>query len=279
MPEYYPADDELLSRAGDEHTGLEYIATGKTPYYLEFRRLVHRLATAAARSGDLRPFQDGPLTIGVKPGRCVVGGQRITYAGDAEVPVASVGTTRVYLDAAGVLQTTTDLFPDDPSMFVPIAEVAVEDGSITELADLRGETFLRSPGARDGIWMRGVIEGDLTADVGGALVDAAPVAGTITDVILTLGENIVSSNSSDGVAAYVTVNGTSICSAPAKIVDGDGSGRRSTAAGDGMPPALETLLATVDAGDIVRCDIDLIDQGTVLVHPHDVIVSVRLLPD
>ena len=40
MAEVYPSDNELLNMQSDNETGVEYIATGTAPYYLEFRKML-----------------------------------------------------------------------------------------------------------------------------------------------------------------------------------------------------------------------------------------------
>jgi hypothetical protein len=46
MAEVYPSDSELLNLQSDSETGVEYIPTGTAPYYLHFRKLLHRLLLA-----------------------------------------------------------------------------------------------------------------------------------------------------------------------------------------------------------------------------------------
>ncbi len=142
MSERYPDDSSLLALAEDAHSGVEYIATGKSPYFLEFRRLVQRLLLTAGRAGDLRVYQDGDLTIGVRDGRCVIGDAVVAYSGAGDVGVADDETTSVWLDEAGVLQTGTAGMPSDRTMFVPLADVVSADGVITSVTDRRGEAYL-----------------------------------------------------------------------------------------------------------------------------------------
>ncbi len=73
MSEVYPSDNELLNIVSDSETGVEYIATGTAPYYLEFRKLLYRLIMAVRRANDLRVFDEGGLDIGVKPGKFWLG--------------------------------------------------------------------------------------------------------------------------------------------------------------------------------------------------------------
>ncbi len=73
MAEVYPSDNELLNIVSDGETGVEYITTGKAPYYLEFRKLLYRLLLATRRANDLRVFDEGGLDIGVKSGKFWIG--------------------------------------------------------------------------------------------------------------------------------------------------------------------------------------------------------------
>ena len=66
MAEVYPSDNELLNLQSDSETGVEYIATGTAPYYVEFRKLLYRLLLASRRANDLRIYDEGGLNIGVK---------------------------------------------------------------------------------------------------------------------------------------------------------------------------------------------------------------------
>ena len=59
MTEVYPSDNTLLNLTSESETGVEYIETGKAPYYLEFRKLLSRLLLATKRANDLRVFDEG----------------------------------------------------------------------------------------------------------------------------------------------------------------------------------------------------------------------------
>lgn len=145
MAERYPDDASLLAMNEDAATGVEYIPTGRSPYFLEFRRLVQRTLLAAGRANDLRVYQDGDLTIGVRPGRCFIGGSSVSWAGAANVVVSSNATTHVWLNSAGVVQAGVGGFPADRTAFVPLAEVVAGASVITGITDLRGEAFLQIP--------------------------------------------------------------------------------------------------------------------------------------
>lgn len=149
MPEVYPDDATLLAMSEDAATGVEYIATGRSPYYLEFRRMLHRLLRSAERANDLRVYQDGDLTVGVRPGRCRIGDAVISFAGAEGVAVAASGQTHVWLDAAGAVQSGTAGLPTDANSYLPLARVEAGASVISVVEDLRGEAFLRvaTPGS------------------------------------------------------------------------------------------------------------------------------------
>ena len=184
MSELYPDDATLLAMTTDEHTGVEMIETGQSPYYLQFRKLVHRLLLATARANDLRVYQDATLAIGVKAGRCMIGGRAIAFDGGTDVAVSDDATTFVWLDAAGAVQTATDTMPDDRATFFPLAEVTAAAGAITAIIDRRGEG-MHVVSAVDALPVSYLHDGELTASQTDQLVGVAPVDGVITDVIFS----------------------------------------------------------------------------------------------
>ncbi|HPS56436.1 MAG TPA: hypothetical protein PLP05_12625, partial [Sedimentisphaerales bacterium] len=68
MAEVYPSDNALLNIQSDSDTGVEYIATGQSPYYMQFRRLLYRLLMASKLANELRVYDEGGLNIGIKQG-------------------------------------------------------------------------------------------------------------------------------------------------------------------------------------------------------------------
>lgn len=144
MAERYPDDAALLALVEDEATGVAYIETGKTPYHLEFRRMLQRLLLAGSRANDLRVYQDGDLTIGVRGGRCFMDGAAVAFAGAVGIAISPGGTTYVWIDDAGTIQTGGD-WPTDRTQFIALAEVIADSSLITSLTDRRGEAFLYNP--------------------------------------------------------------------------------------------------------------------------------------
>jgi hypothetical protein len=140
MAEVYPSDNELLNLQTDGETGVEYIATGQSPYYLQFRKLLCRLLLATRRANDLRVYDEGGLNIGVKPGKFWAGTQQVNYAGSSGNALADgKANIYVYLTSAGVLVTNEySGFPDMATTpHIRLAIVTTSGGDITAIGDCR----------------------------------------------------------------------------------------------------------------------------------------------
>ena len=147
MAEVYPSDNELLNIVSDGETGVEYITTGKAPYYLEFRKLLYRLLLAAKRANDLRVFDEGGLDIGVKSGKFWVGTALIEYGGSSGNTLADdKSNIYVYLNSQGNL--ITNEYSGFPNMgtnpHLRLAIITTSGGDITSITDARCNFYLHS---------------------------------------------------------------------------------------------------------------------------------------
>jgi len=146
MAEAYPSDNELLNIVSDSETGVEYIATGQSPYYLQFRKLLYRLLLSVSRANDLRVFDEGGLDIGVKAGKFCFGNELVSYAGSSGNTLADdKENIYIYLDSQGNLVTNEySGFPD--MTVVPhlrLAIVTTSNGDIDSIVDSReGHNFV-----------------------------------------------------------------------------------------------------------------------------------------
>ncbi|MHC4475712.1 MAG: hypothetical protein ACYTEL_08700 [Planctomycetota bacterium] len=151
MTEVYPSDNTLLNLQSDGETGVEYIATGTAPYYLQFRKLLYRLLLATRRGNDLRVYDEGGLDIGVKSGKFWLGTQLVSYNGSSGYTLADdKANIYVYLDSAGSLVTNEySGFPDmATAAHVRLAVVTTSSGDITSITDSRqGHNFTIPHGA------------------------------------------------------------------------------------------------------------------------------------
>ena len=140
MSEVYPSDNDLLNIQSDSETGVEYIATGTAPYYVEFRRLLYRLLLAARRANDLRVFDEGGLDVGVKAGKFWLDTELISYAGSSGNTLADdKPNIYIYLDSAGILvDNEYTSFPDMATTpHIRLAIVSTSGGDIDSITDCR----------------------------------------------------------------------------------------------------------------------------------------------
>ncbi|MFW5682008.1 MAG: hypothetical protein ACOC1G_03295 [Phycisphaeraceae bacterium] len=343
--------------------------------------MLYRLLRAAERANDLRVYQVGDLSIGVRPGRCVINTAPIDFAGAEPIPVPTGGETWLYLDDQGALQTDASGFPADRAAFVPLVRIVTDSTAITQLEDRRGEAFLQTTGtsqlgltataseinqALDGIdlavtasnlntlvagalshvdalhghtlcsqevdgeasfritngssdananaalrlaipqllpfdtvlsidktngyllqsfagtsftllgvhTLQHLEPGDLTASHVDTPIGVVPADGTIEAVHLTLGDNLVTSDASDGIALDVKVNGNTALQSPAEITVANGSGTRSTANGDGDAGTVDSGAATVSRGDMLTIDLTRTVQGTLTSDASDAVALI-----
>ncbi len=276
MTELYPDDATLLAMTVEEHTGVEMIETGQSPYYLQFRKLVHRLLLATARANDLRVYRDGPLAIGVKAGRSSIAGNAIAFEGAADIAVSDEATTFVWLDAAGAVQTATDAMPGDRATFFPLAEITAAAGAITAVLDRRGEGMHVVP-AVDSLHVAYGHDGQLTASQADKLLGVVPVNGVVADVIFSVAGNIESDTSTDGVTVTAKVNGATVCETDPALSDAAGAGFRSTARGDGAPAAIKSDgTQRVSRGDVLTVDLTRSVSGVVSSEMRHIVVLVLI---
>jgi hypothetical protein len=140
MAEVYPTDNELLNIQTDGETGVEYIATGTAPYYLEFRKLLYRLLLAARRANDLRVYDEGGLDIGVKAGKFWLDTELVSYEGSSGNTLADdKANIYIYLDSsASLVIDEYDSFPDMATTpHVRLAIVSTSGGDIDLITDCR----------------------------------------------------------------------------------------------------------------------------------------------
>jgi hypothetical protein len=150
MAEVYPSDNELLNILSDTETGVEYITTGKAPYYLEFRKLLYRLILAARRANDLRVFDEGGLDIGAKSGKFWLGTTLIEYSGSSGNTLADdKSNIYIYLDSSGNLVVNEySAFPNmETTPHLRLAIVTTSGGDITSITDARCNFYVPSSGA------------------------------------------------------------------------------------------------------------------------------------
>jgi len=186
MAEVYPSDNALLNIQSDSETGIEYIPTGTSPYYLQFRKLLHRLLLATKRANDLRVYDEGGLDIGVKKGKFWLGTELISYDGSSSNTLADDKTNiYVYLDSSGSLVTNEySSFPDMATTpHIRLAIVTTSNADIDSITDSRVGHNVVMPYGAGGV--KKTIEAHtaddtLTAAESGSVHSNLGATGTIT---------------------------------------------------------------------------------------------------
>lgn len=186
MAEVYPSDNELLNIQSDSETGVEYIPTGTSPYYLHFRKLLYRLIRATKRANDLRVYDEGGLDIGVKGGKFWVGTELISYSGSSGNTLADdKENIYVYLDSSGNL--VTDEYSSFPNMattpHIRLAIVVTSNGDIDSITDCRSGHNIVMPFGAGGVKKTiEAHEGDdtLVAAESGSIHTNLGATGTVT---------------------------------------------------------------------------------------------------
>ncbi|MEA3226793.1 MAG: hypothetical protein U9Q07_12655, partial [Planctomycetota bacterium] len=186
MAEAYPSDSELLNIQSDTETGVEYIPTGTTPYYLQFRKLLYRLLLVSRRANDLRVYNEGGLDIGVKSGKFWLAAQLISYTGSSGNTLADdKQNIYIYLDSSGSL--VTNEYNGFPSMLttphIRLAQVSTSGGDIDSITDCRAGHNIVIPYGAGGL--KKVIEahtGDdtLSASESGSIHSNLGATATVT---------------------------------------------------------------------------------------------------
>ncbi len=186
MAEVYPSDNALLNMQSDSETGVEYIPTGTSPYYLHFRKLLYRLLLATRRANDLRVYDEGGLDIGVKEGKFWQGTELVGYDGSSGNTLADDKTNiYVYLDSAGNL--VTNEYSSFPNMattpHIRLAVVTTSGGDIESITDSRAGHNVVMPYGAGGV--KKLIEAHtaddtLTAAESGSVHTNLGATGTIT---------------------------------------------------------------------------------------------------
>ena len=186
MAEVYPSDNELLNIQSDSETGVEYIPTGTSPYYLQFRKLLYRLLLATQRANDLRIYDEGGLDIGVKGGKFWLGTVLVNYDGSSGNTLADdKANIYVYLDSAGNL--VTNEYSSFPNMVttphVRLATASTSGGDIESITDCRvGHNFVipyEAGGVKKTIESH-TVDDTLTVEESGSVHTNLGAGGTVT---------------------------------------------------------------------------------------------------
>lgn len=278
MPELHPPDTQLLALGAHPDLGFDFIPTGLTPYFVEFRRLANRIADAARLANDLRPYASGALTLGIYPGRARIQANDTAFAGIDSLALTPSATNSVWIDANGQAQTSTTGFPEDRTNHLRIAQAQTDAQSISQLTDLRAAAAYQAP-ADSKFTMDVGFAGTLNAGVSGLVFGPVPANARLVDVALTINQNLISDNPNDKVEADIQRNGASLLDTPPAILASDGAGFQSTAQGAGVPATPKTGTdADVLQGDLLTVHFPITANGNISLQPARVYALVIFQP-
>ena len=186
MAEVYPSDNTLLNIESESETGVEYIATGQSPYYLQFRKLLYRLILSAKLANDLRVYDEGGLYFGVKSGKFWLGTALVSCnSSSGNLLADDKANIYIYLDSAGNL--VFDEYSSFPDMVtvphIRLATVTTLAGDISSITDCRSGHNFVVPHEAGGV--KKIIEAHssddtLTAAESGSVHSNLGAAGTVT---------------------------------------------------------------------------------------------------
>lgn len=226
MTELYPSDSDLnlLSGTSDGEQEVLYVATGESPYYTSFYKMLHRLLDVARRAGDLRVFKDGDLTFGIRGGKFLNADYEVSYAGASVQALTNNQTNYIYLTISGATPTVVTNITGFPTAsdtpHIPLATILTAAGTYahTDITDYRGRAFLR-------------VCGDTLLAEAQAFFDATDISGAEAET-LSGGSNAdaLHNHAAAGLdptiqdlIPYITITGTD---------DGDGTGAATIQAKD-----------------------------------------------
>lgn len=161
------AIDEFLAARG-----YELLTAGNANFIAEHKQFVWGLLNAMGWSAALGVYCPTALTFNIRGGGYLFKGVVKTYTpGDAVNPTDN-DTTYVWLDADNAVGSDIDGDGWPDAEHIKLAEIDVDsDGIITEVRDLRGETFLQYD--TGGVKLLATVEVDLNA-VGATEVYTVP---------------------------------------------------------------------------------------------------------
>ena len=168
MTETYIDDSTLNALSGTEDTvqGVKYPGIYEAPYYLSFYKMLNRLLLVCTRAGDLRVYQDGDLTFGVRAGSYLNGNTLVSYSAVTGQSLTDDKTNYIYLTAAGALTKNTTGFPTPSSTsHVRLATIVAASGAITSVTDNRATAMYQPQTVVPMLDLSGIDDADGTGTV------------------------------------------------------------------------------------------------------------------
>ena len=124
--------------------GLELVGENNASFLLEFKTFVYGILNAFDWAGALGVWLPSATTFNVRGGEYMYGGVIKTYTAGAAINPTDNDTTYVWMAADNTVGSDIDGDGWPAADHIKLAEIDVDgDGVITDIRDLRGQTFLR----------------------------------------------------------------------------------------------------------------------------------------
>ena len=141
MTSGYPAEADIDTYLSDR--GLELIPENDASFILEDKKKTWGILNALDWASVLGVYCPSPTTFNVRGGKYLFKGEVKTYAPGSAVDPTNNDTTYIWLKPDNSIDSAIDGTGWPSTEHIKLAEIDVDsDGVITEVRDLRGETFL-----------------------------------------------------------------------------------------------------------------------------------------
>jgi len=137
----YPAEADILDFFAER--GIEIITENNPNFIVEFIQTLWGLLNAFDWTGALGVYCPSTMTFNVRGGKYLFAGEVKTYIPGAAVNPTDNDTTYIWLKYDNTIGSGIDGSGWPSFEHIKLAEIDVDaDGIITDIRDLRGETFL-----------------------------------------------------------------------------------------------------------------------------------------
>ena len=137
----YPAEADIDQFLSDR--GLELITENNPNFIAEYKRYIWGILNALDWAGALGVYCPSATTFNVRGGKYLFKGEVKTYTPGSAVDPTDNDTTYIWLKPDNSIGSAIDGTGWPSTEHVKLAEIDVDsDGDITDVRDLRGQTFL-----------------------------------------------------------------------------------------------------------------------------------------
>ncbi|KPL21784.1 MAG: hypothetical protein AMJ75_09365, partial [Phycisphaerae bacterium SM1_79] len=137
----YPAEADIDDFMSDR--GIEIPTENNSNYYAEFKQFLWGIINALDWAGALGVYCASTTTFNVRGGKYLFKGTVKTYTPGSAVNPTDNDTTYIWLKPDNTIGSAIDGTGWPSTEHIKLAEIDVDsDGIITDVRDLRGQTFL-----------------------------------------------------------------------------------------------------------------------------------------